>query len=181
MALTRRMVLSLAGAAASLPWLRRAAQAQAYPTRPVRLIVGFAPGGPTDVFARLLGQKLGETLGTQCLVENIVGGTGNVATGQAAKAPADGYALYYFLYAQYFQSTDDAYVGGDITVVAPKVPGFIVEVAVTDNQEVRAGDLLVKLAVQLPSTDAPRLDELAREMEPLYGGEDPRKDLEKGS
>jgi tripartite-type tricarboxylate transporter receptor subunit TctC len=93
MAVTRRMVLSLAGAAAGLPWWRRAARAQDYPTRPMRLIVGFAPGGPTDVFARLLAQKLGETLGVQCFVENIVGGTGNAATGQAAKAPADGHTV----------------------------------------------------------------------------------------
>ena len=57
------------------------------------MIVGFAPGGPTDVFARLLGQKLSESLGKQFFVENITGGTGNIATGQAARAPADGYTL----------------------------------------------------------------------------------------
>jgi tripartite-type tricarboxylate transporter receptor subunit TctC len=90
MALPRRRFLQLAGAAV-VP--SRVARAQAYPTRPVRLIVGFAPGGPTDVFARLMAQKLGEGFGQQFYVENIVGGSGNVATGQAAKAPPDGHTV----------------------------------------------------------------------------------------
>ena len=57
------------------------------------MIVGFAPGGPTDVFTRLLAQKLSENLGKQFFVDNITGGTGNIATGQAARAPADGYTV----------------------------------------------------------------------------------------
>jgi tripartite-type tricarboxylate transporter receptor subunit TctC len=90
MTLPRRTFLRLAGAAA-VPALSRTAGAQGYPTRPVRLIVGFAPGGPTDVFARLIAQKLGESFGKQFYVDNIVGGSGNVATGQAAKAAPDGH------------------------------------------------------------------------------------------
>jgi tripartite-type tricarboxylate transporter receptor subunit TctC len=93
MALPRRTFLHLAGAAAAVPALPRMASAQAYPTRPVRLIVGFAPAGPTDVFARLIAQKLGESFGKQFYVDNIVGGSGNVATGQAAKAAPDGHTV----------------------------------------------------------------------------------------
>jgi tripartite-type tricarboxylate transporter receptor subunit TctC len=76
-----------AGAAA------RDAAAQAYPVRPVRLIVPFAAGGPTDVIARVIGQKLSERLGQQFVVENRPGAGGNIAMGLAAKAPPDGYTL----------------------------------------------------------------------------------------
>jgi len=65
----------------------------AYPNRPVRVIVPFAPGGVTDVVARLISGKIGEQLGRQFYVENIVGGSGNVGMGQAARAAPDGYAM----------------------------------------------------------------------------------------
>jgi tripartite-type tricarboxylate transporter receptor subunit TctC len=90
----RRRFLQLAGAAA-VSALPHPAGAQTYPLRPVRLIVGFAPGGPTDVFARVIAQKLSENLGKQFYVDNITGGTGNIATGQAAKAPPDGYTVLF--------------------------------------------------------------------------------------
>ena len=77
----------------SLPALPRVARAQAYPSRPVRIIVGFAPGGPTDILARLVGQWLSERLGQQFVVENRVGGSGNLATEGVVNAPADGYML----------------------------------------------------------------------------------------
>jgi tripartite-type tricarboxylate transporter receptor subunit TctC len=64
-----------------------------YPAKPVRVIVPFAPGGPTDVCARLIAQKLSESLGRQFYIENIVGAGGNIGTGQAAKAAADGYTI----------------------------------------------------------------------------------------
>jgi len=70
-----------------------AAYAQAYPNHPVRLIVGFSPGGGTDVVARVVGQKVGETLGQQIIVENRPGATGTIAANAVAKAPADGYTL----------------------------------------------------------------------------------------
>jgi tripartite-type tricarboxylate transporter receptor subunit TctC len=95
MELPRRRFLQLVGVAAALPAASHIARAQTYPTRPVRLIVGFAPGGPTDVFARLIAQKLSESLGKQFYVDNIVGGTGNVATGQAAKAAPDGHTVLF--------------------------------------------------------------------------------------
>jgi tripartite-type tricarboxylate transporter receptor subunit TctC len=90
---SRRLSLRTASFLLAVLALPQAALAQGYPARPVRMIVGFAPGGPTDVFARLLAQKLSENLGKQFFVENITGGTGNIATGQAAKAVPDGYTL----------------------------------------------------------------------------------------
>jgi len=68
----------------------RFARAQTYPDRPVRMIVPYAPGGPTDVITRLLAQKLAEHLGKQFFVENVGGGGGNIGMGRAAKAVPDG-------------------------------------------------------------------------------------------
>jgi tripartite-type tricarboxylate transporter receptor subunit TctC len=67
--------------------------AQAYPNRPVRVVVGFSPGGPTDVIARLVAQKLSDSLGQQFFVENMAGAGGNIAAGQVAHATADGYTI----------------------------------------------------------------------------------------
>jgi tripartite-type tricarboxylate transporter receptor subunit TctC len=89
----RRRFLQLAAGAAALPAVTRLARAQSYPTRPVRVIVPFAPGGVTDTFGRLIAQKLSEQLGNRFFVENITGAGGNIGTGQAAKAPSDGYTL----------------------------------------------------------------------------------------
>jgi tripartite-type tricarboxylate transporter receptor subunit TctC len=84
----------IAGALAlSVPGATSARAQSAYPNRPVRVIVPFAPGGITDVTARLIAGKLGEQLGRQFYVENIVGGSGNVGMGQAAKAAPDGYTV----------------------------------------------------------------------------------------
>jgi tripartite-type tricarboxylate transporter receptor subunit TctC len=68
-------------------------RAQTYPTKPVRLIIPFGPGGPTDVFGRLAALKLSEALGQQFFVENIVGASGNIGTLRAAKSPPDGYTM----------------------------------------------------------------------------------------
>ena len=67
--------------------------AQNYPNKSVRMVVGFAAGGPTDVIARIVAQKLSDTLGHQFYVENIGGAGGNTAAGQVARAPADGYTV----------------------------------------------------------------------------------------
>jgi tripartite-type tricarboxylate transporter receptor subunit TctC len=95
MKLPRRQFLHLAAGGAALAAMSRIARAQAYPARPVRAIVAFAPGGVTDTFARLMAQKLGEHLGKQFYVENITGATGNIGTGRAAKAAPDGYTLLF--------------------------------------------------------------------------------------
>jgi tripartite-type tricarboxylate transporter receptor subunit TctC len=93
MKLPRRNFLHLAAGAAVLPAVSRVAWAQAYPTRPVRMIVPYAPAGPTDVVTRLLAQKLSERAGKQFYVENMGGGGGNIAMGRVARMPADGYTL----------------------------------------------------------------------------------------
>jgi len=89
----RRQFLHLTVGAAALPAVSRFACAQDYPTRPVRLIVGFAPGGTTDITARLIGQWLSERLGQQFVIENRTGAATNIATEAVVRAPADGYTL----------------------------------------------------------------------------------------
>ena len=93
MKLHRRKFLRLAAGIAALPAMPRIAQAQAYPTRTVRIIVGFAAGGPTDISARLTGQWLSQRLGQSFVIENRVGAGGNIGTEAVVKAPADGYTL----------------------------------------------------------------------------------------
>src|SRR5437879_6530474 len=95
MKLPRRKFLHLAAGAAALPAVSRIAWAQAYPARPVRIIVAFAPSGTTDIFARLAAQKLSENLGKQFYVENIPGASGNIGSGQAARAAADGHTILF--------------------------------------------------------------------------------------
>ena len=93
MKLPRRDFLQLAAVAAALPAVSRIARAQAYPTRPVRIIVGFAAGFSPDIVARLVGQSLLERLGQQFVVENRPGAAGNLATEAVVRAPPDGYTL----------------------------------------------------------------------------------------
>jgi tripartite-type tricarboxylate transporter receptor subunit TctC len=93
MKLVRRKFLHLAAGAAVLPIGMRIAQAQAYPSRPVRIIVPFAAGGGTDITARVIGQWLSDRLGQQFIIENRPGGGTNIGTEAAAKATADGYTL----------------------------------------------------------------------------------------
>jgi len=89
----RRAFMHLAVGAAALPAVPRVAQAQAYPSRPVRIVVGFPAGGATDIQARLMGEWLSERLGQQFIVENKPGASGNIGTETVAKAPTDGYTL----------------------------------------------------------------------------------------
>jgi Tripartite tricarboxylate transporter family receptor len=89
----RRHFLHLAAGAAALPVVSRIARAQTYPTRPVRLVVGFPPGGAGDIAARLMGQWLSERFGQPFVVENRPGAGGNIATETVVRAPADGYTF----------------------------------------------------------------------------------------
>jgi tripartite-type tricarboxylate transporter receptor subunit TctC len=93
MKLPRRLFLHLAASAAALPALPSIVRAQAYPTRPVRLIVGFPPGGGVDVVARIMGQWLTDRLGAPFVVENRPGAGSNLAAEFVAKAAPDGYTL----------------------------------------------------------------------------------------
>ena len=93
MKLSRRRFLYLATSAAAVPALSSLACAQIYPARPVRLIVPFAPGGGTDIFARLMGQWLSERLGQPFVIENRPGAGSNIGTEAVVRAPADGYML----------------------------------------------------------------------------------------
>jgi len=93
MKLPRRKFLHLAAGAAALPAVSRIARAQTYPSRPVRIIVGFPAGSTTDIAARLIGQWLSERLGQPFVVENRIGAGGNIAAEGAVRAPADGYTL----------------------------------------------------------------------------------------
>jgi tripartite-type tricarboxylate transporter receptor subunit TctC len=96
MKLPRRQFLRLAAGAAALPTVSHIAWAQAYPTRPVRLIVPFGSSGATDITARIIGQWLSERLGQQFFVENRPGAGGNIGTEAVVRASADGYTLGLF-------------------------------------------------------------------------------------
>jgi tripartite-type tricarboxylate transporter receptor subunit TctC len=93
MKLPRRTFLRLAAAAAALPAVSHLVWAQGFPSRPVRIMVGFPPGGPADILARLLGQRLSERLGQPFIVENRAGAQGQIATESVIRAPADGHTL----------------------------------------------------------------------------------------
>jgi tripartite-type tricarboxylate transporter receptor subunit TctC len=95
MGIARRRFLQLAAGSAVLPTLPRIARAQAYPSRPVRLVVGFPAGGGTDAIARLMGQALSERLGQPFIIENRPGAGTNIGTEAVVRAGADGYTLLY--------------------------------------------------------------------------------------
>jgi tripartite-type tricarboxylate transporter receptor subunit TctC len=93
MKIARRKFLHLAAGAAVLPALSELAKAQAYPSRPIRLVIGYTPGGSADLTARLMGQWLSERLGQSFVIENRPGGGTNIATEAVVRAPPDGYTF----------------------------------------------------------------------------------------
>jgi tripartite-type tricarboxylate transporter receptor subunit TctC len=138
MTLHRRRFLRLAGAAVALPAVARGAYAQTYPARPVKLIIGYPPGGSADITARLTAQWLGERLGQPVIVESRPGAGTNIATEAVINAPADGYTLLLVAPANAINATlyeklnhnylrDTAQVAGlirfpNVIVVNPSVP-----------------------------------------------------------
>jgi tripartite-type tricarboxylate transporter receptor subunit TctC len=105
MKLPRRQFLHLAASAVALPAMPRIAKAQAYPARPVHIIVGFPPGGTTDISARLMGQWLSERLGQSFVVENRPGAGSSIAAEMVTKAAPDGYTLFPASAANAFNAT----------------------------------------------------------------------------
>src|SRR5579871_3590860 len=93
MRIGRRRLLHLAALSAAAPFVPRIAQAQAYPTRPIHVIAGYAAGGGTDIFVRLTCQQLTERFGHTYIIEDRPGGGSNLATELVVRAPADGYTL----------------------------------------------------------------------------------------
>src|SRR5213593_975294 len=105
MKLPRRKFLHLAAGAAALTAVSRITEAQAYPARPVRIIVGFAAGGPADIVARLIAQWLSERLGQAFVVENRVGAGSNIAAEAVVRSPPDGYTLLHVTSSNAFNAT----------------------------------------------------------------------------
>ncbi len=105
MKLPRRKVLSLAASACAFPQALGIAWAQAYPARPVRIMVGFAPGGSADIIARLMAQWLSQRLGQQFIVENRTGAGTNIATEAVTRAPPDGYTLLLITASNFINAT----------------------------------------------------------------------------
>jgi tripartite-type tricarboxylate transporter receptor subunit TctC len=93
MILRRREFLHLTASAIALPAFSCVARAQAYPTRPITIIDTYAAGGPTDVSARIVAEPMRTLLGQPIIVENVAGADGNLGTGRAARARADGYTI----------------------------------------------------------------------------------------
>jgi tripartite-type tricarboxylate transporter receptor subunit TctC len=93
MQLPRRQFLHLAAGAAALPAVSRIARAQAYPTRPITIIVPFVPGGATDVIGRILAERMRASLGQHIVIENVGGAGGSIGVGRVARAAPDGYTL----------------------------------------------------------------------------------------
>jgi tripartite-type tricarboxylate transporter receptor subunit TctC len=93
MKLPRRQFLHLAAGAAALPAMPRIAGAQAYPSRPITMIVGFPPGGPGDVLGRIISERMRASIGQPVVVENVGGANGSIGVGRAARAAPDGYSI----------------------------------------------------------------------------------------
>jgi tripartite-type tricarboxylate transporter receptor subunit TctC len=140
---SRRRFLRMAASASGLAIFPRQALAQAYPKQPVRIIVGFGPGGASDIVARLIGQSLSERLGQSFIIENRPGASTNIATETVVRAPADGYTLLLvnnsnvfnpamydklnFDFLRDIQPISGVAAGGGIMEVAPSFPAKTLE------------------------------------------------------
>src|SRR6266702_3101723 len=93
MKLPRRQFLHLAAGAAALPAVSRVARAQAYPSRPITMIVGYPAGGPADTLARVVAERMRAALGQPIIIDNVPGAGGSIGAGRVARAPPDGHVL----------------------------------------------------------------------------------------
>jgi tripartite-type tricarboxylate transporter receptor subunit TctC len=126
----RRQFLHLAAGAAALLSVLRTARAQTYPARPIRLLVGFVAGGPSDILARLIAQWLSERLGQSIVVENLPGAASRDATQVVVRAPADGYTLLLVGPANAIDASFDPHPGFDFTRDIAPVAGLTREALV---------------------------------------------------
>jgi tripartite-type tricarboxylate transporter receptor subunit TctC len=143
MRISRRYYLRLAAGLASLPVLARSVRAQAYPARPVRIIVGFAPGGAADITARLIAQWLTDQLGQQFIVENRPGAGTNIGTEAVINAPADGYTLLLVSVANTVNATLYEKLSFDFLYSIVPVAGLV------------RGPLVMDLALSVPAKTVP--------------------------
>jgi tripartite-type tricarboxylate transporter receptor subunit TctC len=151
----RRRFLRVAAGAVALPAVSRIAGAQAYPSRPVRWIVGFAAGGPAEILARLIGQWLSERLGQPFVIENRPGAGSNIATEAVARAPGDGYTLLLVTTANAVNATLYGKLNYEFMRDIAPVAGLIrVPVVVEVNPSVPAGTIpeLIAYAKAHPHT-----------------------------
>lgn len=153
MPLPRRRFLRLAAGAAALAAVSRRANAQTYPTRPVRIIVGFGPGSSGDVAARMLAQPLGRLLGQQFIVENRTGAGSNIATNFVAHAPSDGYMLLQGTVANTINAVITPNLGFDFAKDFAPISLFATQpniLVVHPSLGVRSVDEFIKLAREKP-------------------------------
>jgi hypothetical protein len=127
MKLPRRRFLQLAAGATALPALSGIAGAQSYPSRPLRLVLGYGPGNAPDIVARLIGQWLSERLGQPCVIDNRPGAGSNISTEAVVRSPADGYTLLYVTTAN--------------AIPVPTFPGHALAAALRSDEVVKGVDL----------------------------------------
>ena len=196
-----RTVLAAAAATCILASMQTALAQGAYPTRPVKLVVGFAPGGPTDILGRVIGKGMGDVLGEQVVIENRTGAGGNIGTEQVARATPDGYTLLLTLltgaineslfknfkirFSEHFESIGGIAQTGLVLVVHPSLPVKSVPDLVKFGKAAKPGELFyasagagtsTHLAAELFNTTA------GIKLTPVHyrGGGDTIKDLISG-
>jgi tripartite-type tricarboxylate transporter receptor subunit TctC len=143
MRISRRQSLRLAAGIASVPFFARSGRAQTYPARPVRIVVGFAPGGAADITARLIAQWLTDQLGQQFIVENRPGAGTNIGTEAVINSPADGYTLLLVSVANTVNATLYEKLSFDFLYSIVPVAGLV------------RGPLVMDLALSVPAKTVP--------------------------
>jgi tripartite-type tricarboxylate transporter receptor subunit TctC len=196
-----KAMLAAAAATPMVPSMHTALAQSAYPNRPIRLVVGFAPGGPTDILARVIGKGMGDVLGEQVVIENRTGAGGNIGTDAVARAMPDGYTLLLTLltgavneslfknfkvrFAEHFESIGGIAQTGLVLVVHPSLPVKSVPELVKYGKAAKPGEVFYATAGAGTSTHlaAELFNSIAGiKMMPVHyrGGGDTIKDLISG-